>query len=140
MLFERSAGPCLPGPPRLRRWSALTFYQLAIIAFQAIRLCFYVFRGLKFPPDLHHQNHSTRIWFHYQNPPVFKSVFKARKSEKPLPRPPTKRQKSIPTFTKNDFHEKLIFTIPSMRKRRSRSPKRRKFESETDKKMTWKQA
>ena len=51
----KSAGPCLPGAPRLREWSALSFYQLEVIAFQAIRLCFYAFRGHKYPHDLPHQ-------------------------------------------------------------------------------------
>ena len=35
----------LPGAPRLREPGPLSFYQLAVIAFQAIRLCSYVFRG-----------------------------------------------------------------------------------------------
>ena len=33
----------------------LSFYQLAVIAFQAIRLCFSLVRGLRIPHDLPHQ-------------------------------------------------------------------------------------
>ena len=41
---------------------------------------------------------------------------------------------------KNDFREESIFAIPSLRKPRFGSPKRRNFDSEIDKNMTWKQA
>ena len=34
---------------------AVSFYQIAIIAFQASRLYFYVLRGLKYYHEMHHQ-------------------------------------------------------------------------------------
>ena len=81
----KSAGPCLPGAPRLRRWSALSFYQLAVTAFRAIKLCFYVFRGPKYPQDLPHQIHFSESVFSLKIA-LFSSLFsRPKKSEKTAP-------------------------------------------------------
>ena len=56
------------------------------------------------------------------------------------PKASRKQHNSIPKSLKNDFHPKSIVAIPSTRKPRFGSPKRRNVESEIDEKMTWKQA
>ena len=87
------------------------------------------------PPDPEYE-----IRFFIQDRFVFKLVFKAKRTRKTVPKALKKQQKSIPKFIKNDFHEKSFFAIRSMGKPRFGSPKRRNFDSEIDKKMTWKQA
>ena len=67
-------------------------------------------------------------------------VSRPKKTEKRLPRPPKKQQKSTPKSTKNGFCEKSIFAILSMRRPRFWSPKRRNSDAEVDKQITWKQA
>ena len=57
-----------------------------------------------------------------------------------VPEASNKRLKCIPKFTKNDFYEKSIVAIPSLRKQRIASSKRQKSESEIAKKMTLEQA
>ena len=74
-----SAGPCLPRAPRLRVWKSVSFYQSAIIAF--------VLRGPKYHHEMPHQIQNAR--FGINKIALFSSLFsKAKKSDKPLPRPP----------------------------------------------------
>ena len=106
-------------------------------SYQAMFLCLYRTQNT---PRSAPPNCSPRIWFHHKNPCVFEPFFKARKVRQIAPKASKKQHKSILKFIKNDFHEKSILAIHSMRKQRFVSPKRRKIESEIDKRMTWKQA
>ena len=66
---------------------SLSFYQLAVIAFQAISLCF-VFRGQKYPHNLRRQIHFRESGFITKNL-LFSTVFsRLEKSEKQFPRLP----------------------------------------------------
>ena len=80
-----------------------------------------------------------RIRFITKNRFIFKSVFKAQKTRKVAPKASKKHKHRFPK-SERDFHDKSIFAIPSMRKPRFGSLKRRNFNSEIDKQMTWKQA
>ena len=64
----------------------LTFYQSALIAFQAIQLCFYVFRGLKIPHDLPHQIHFSRSGLSLKIVSCSSLFSRPKKSEKQLTR------------------------------------------------------
>ena len=131
---SKSAGHCLPGAPRLRRWSALSFYELAVIAFQAIRLFFYVFRGPKYPHDLPHQIHFSESGFSLKNV-LFWSLCSRPKKQKNNSQGNNKNTK---IRSRNSL--KSIVAILSMRKQRCGSTRRRKSESEIDNKMRWKPA
>ena len=74
-------------------------FQSAVIAFQAIRLFFYVFRGPKYPHDLPHQIHFSESAFLLKHA-LFSSLFSRPKtSEKRLPRHP----KNIKNRSRNSF-------------------------------------
>ena len=66
-------------------------------------------------------------------------ALEAQKPRKTAPKTSTKRPKSCRKSIKHDFCEKSTFAIPSMRKPRIWSPKHQNFDSEIDKKVTWKQ-
>ena len=53
----------------------------------------------------------------------------------PTPQAIKIQQTSIPNFINNNFREKSVCAIPSIRKPRFGSPKRRKIESEIIKKL-----
>ena len=69
-ISQKSAGPCLPAAPRLRRWDSFSFYQLAVIAFQLQPFSYLFFGGPKYPrinvPRSRSQNlvsHKKRVVF-----------------------------------------------------------------------------
>ena len=62
---------------------------------------------------------------------IFKSVFKARKTQKSGSQG-FQKTNSIPKCIKNDLGDKSTFAIPSRRKPRFGHPKRRNFDSEID--------
>ena len=83
------------------------------------------------PPDL-----GLEIRYFSKNPIDFKP--RQKKTEKRFPK--QKRQKSSLEVIKNDFSEKSMFAIPSLRQPRFWSPQHRNSGSEVDqKKMAWKQ-
>ena len=69
------------------------------------------------------------IWNFMENRVVFKFVFKASKIRTTATKASTKHKNTLQEFLKNDFHEKPMFAIHSMRKQQFRSPKRRTFKS-----------
>ena len=69
-----------------------------------------------------------------RDPLFHKKSLRFPANQKTALKAPVKQEKSIPKFFQNDSHEKSISAIPSSRKRRFGSPKRRTFELEIDKK------
>ena len=70
----------------------------------------------------------------------FQACFRSLKSQKNVSRGIQEPIETILKVFENDFHEKSIVAIPSMRKPRFASPRRRNFDSEIDKEITWKRA
>ena len=71
---------------------------------------------------------------------LFFIFVKAQQTRKATPEAFKKRYNSTPQFLQNDFCENLSFAILSMRRPWIWNPERRYFDSEIDKKITWKQA
>jgi hypothetical protein len=72
---------------------------------------------------------------------MFLDVFSGPwKSGKLVPKMSKKHQNSGSGIAKNEFGQKLIFAIISMRKPRIRMPKTRNFDTEINKKTFWDQA
>ena len=90
---------------------ALLFYQITSIAFQTLRLCFYVLRGLVYYHEMHHQI-TGLLSVTLLKIVVFWNSFSMFKPENMF----------------LSFQENII--IPPMRKWRSGTSKRPKFDSE----------
>ena len=135
--------PLLARGTKAAAFGLIVFCQSAVIASQAIRLLFYVFSGLKYPHDLHHQIQDSRSVFSQKNASFSSLCPRLRNSEKQLPRLPTNIKNRSPNSLKrfpcnvdvcNTFDAKRRFGNPKRLKTRLEIYKN---DLETSPKIKW---
>ena len=95
-----STGPCFARGTKAAGLDLVAFLTSSSHCFSAIRPCFYVFRGPKYPVDLRPQFKVSGSVCIIKNPSIFKSVSKAQKTRKAAPKASKKQQNPTPKSIK----------------------------------------